>query len=152
LNRPAYFSTSKNYQMKNPIFQASLFALLILFLTTSCEETVDMPEESIPAEQLSLNEVKSDFLSPLPEEGAVQIRFDIQVADCYAGGQSLEVVIDSPDLYGFLWEVDGSHGGHASSIECACGATARVRVMSLADGESVYRSVELLPCEMDDSF
>lgn len=138
--------------MKTSIILSGIFAICTLIFTTSCEETVDLPEENIVAEQFSLNEIKSDILQPPHDEGSSQIRFDIQVTDCFSGGQTLEVIIDSPDQYSFLWEVNDSHGGHTRSVECVCGETARVRVMSLADGESAYRTVDLLPCEVDDSF
>ncbi|MCF8243526.1 MAG: hypothetical protein K9J37_16630 [Saprospiraceae bacterium] len=66
---------------------------------------------------------------------------------CYAGGTNLEVVVPGYDLrkkqFSFLWEVDGKKAGHLTSVQCACGKEAKVRVTHLLTGESVNLTMKL---------
>ncbi len=66
---------------------------------------------------------------------------------CFAGGTNLEVIVPGHDLnkreFGFMWEVDGKKAGHLSSVTCACGKEAKVRVTHLGTGESVNLTMKL---------
>jgi hypothetical protein len=74
------------------------------------------------------------------------IEFNILSANCYSGGSSYTVQIDSLEKYAFLWEVNGSHGGHEIDIDCACGRYATVRIMGLSDGLQTYSTINLEKC------
>lgn len=66
---------------------------------------------------------------------------------CFAGGTNLEVVVPGYDLnkkqFSFMWEVDGKKAGHLTSVQCACGKEAKVRVTHLRTGESVNLTMKL---------
>ncbi len=72
--------------------------------------------------------------------------FNIAVSPCYAGGTGFRVQIAQPEKYAYLWEINGSHGGHQMNIDCACGNYAKVRVMRLSDGLQVTRTIKLGKC------
>lgn len=79
---------------------------------------------------------------------------EILQSTCINGGNTLEVYIvgksaDSqkrPDEYTYLWTVDGNKAGHASSVDCACGQEATVRITEARTGASVTKLVRLRPC------
>ena len=63
------------------------------------------------------------------------------------GGVQFDLHISQPELYFFLWEINGRPGGHTPQIaDCHCGQEASIRVMRLSDGISVTRSLSLPPC------
>ncbi len=72
--------------------------------------------------------------------------FNLIATPCYTGGTGYRVQISQPQKYAFLWEVNGQHGGHQMSIDCACGEYAKVRVMRLSDGLQITRTVRLGKC------
>ncbi|MBI1227542.1 MAG: hypothetical protein GC192_20080 [Bacteroidetes bacterium] len=74
--------------------------------------------------------------------------FDFQIIanTCFAEGVSLNIKIDKPQDYAYIWEVNGSHGGHQMNQDCICGDYAKVRVMRLKDGKQVTRTIKLPSC------
>jgi len=86
-------------------------------------------------------------LSPLAElEQELTATFEVSIAvtDCFNEGSLLSVTIPNPELYGYLWEVNGQHGGHHNETAgCQCIEKATVQVMRLSDGLRVEKSIEL---------
>jgi hypothetical protein len=79
--------------------------------------------------------------------------FDILQQRCEDGsGIDLKPLIPgdaaecSKDRYSYLWEIDGSKGGHASDLKCACGKVATLTVTDAKTGLSYSRQVKLSPC------
>lgn len=98
---------------------------------------------------------KAPLLS-LPElENELPATFEvsIDVAQCINGGSLLSVSMPNPELYGYLWEVNGKAGGHHNeTLGCQCVENATVRVTRLADGLRVIKSIELTAsCSSDES-
>jgi len=86
-------------------------------------------------------------LSPLSElENNLPTTFEVSInaTECINGGTLLSARMPNPELYNYLWEVNGKHGGHHSQTKgCQCIKEATVRVMRLADGLSVNNAIQL---------
>ncbi len=98
---------------------------------------------------------KAPLLSPaeLDNEQPTTFEVSIDVAQCFNGGSQLFVSMPNPELYGYLWEVNGKAGGHHNQTSgCQCVENATVRVTRLADGLRVNKSIELIAsCLSDES-
>jgi hypothetical protein len=85
--------------------------------------------------------VKEDAVSRGSEAKAVDFRAELLQSPCFAGGTNLEVFLpgygQASREFSYLWEIDGSKGGHLPNVQCACGKEAKVRVTQLATGESI---------------
>lgn len=83
-------------------------------------------------------------LAELENELPTTFEVSIGVTHCINGGSLLSVEMPNPELYGYLWDVNGYHGGHHNeTLNCQCVETATVRVTRLADGLRVSKSIEL---------
>ena len=83
-------------------------------------------------------------LAELENELPATFEVSIDVAQCFNGGSLLAVTMPNPELYGYLWEVNGEHGGHHNeTFGCECVENATIRVTRLADGLRVDKSIEL---------
>lgn len=125
-------------------FACALLLSFSILLNTSCEESIDLPEVS--AEDSSSLTAEDE---PPCEGLACEFDVEIVVSTCFSGGTSLEAVTDSSEEYGFLWAIDGGHGGHARNVTCVCGDEATVRVTRLADGLSIFKTTKISDCEID---
>lgn len=77
----------------------------------------------------------------------IPMNFTLALNYCFAGGAGVSVNIDNPQNYAYIWEINGSSGGHyISTSSCNCGGTAKVTVTRLADGQSMSKSVNLPAC------
>lgn len=121
----------------------------------SCVQCMDRTSKMELAATLVVQPVKSDCkpvtdvkiqpdavsrgASNVPKP-APRFRAEILQSPCFAGGTNLEVYIAGYGTCGrefsYLWEVDGRKAGHLTSIACACGKEAKVRVTHLPSGES----------------
>ena len=83
-------------------------------------------------------------IAELENELPTTFEVSIDVSHCFNGGSLLSISMPNPELYGYLWEVNGHHGGHHNeTIGCQCVENATVRVTRLADGLKVDKSIEL---------
>lgn len=83
-------------------------------------------------------------LTELENELPATFEVSIDVAHCINGGSLLFVAMPNPELYGYLWEVNGKDGGyHNETLGCQCVENATIQVMRLADGLRVNKSIEL---------
>ncbi len=104
-----------------------LLSIIVLFTNNSSAQSMTKQ----PFAQKNMNKINKGFY------------FDIKSVTCFAGGTSLYVSIDKSNNYAFLWEIDGSHGGHQMNQECISGQYAKLRVMRLSDGLQMTRTVRL---------
>lgn len=133
------------------------FALLTsITLFTSCEKETTAPQQAFTLENAQLA-----LQASVAEDGEVsraavytnhqnRIYFDVREMTCVLSGTSLEVLVDRPENYAYLWQVNGRHNGHDSRISCACGEQATVHVMRLRDGARASKTIQLTKC-IDDS-
>lgn len=78
---------------------------------------------------------------------AVPFEFTIQKEQCLISKVNVFVTIKNPQLYGYLWEVNGKKEGHLQDLEgCRCGTSATVTVMRFSDGIRIKRSIDLPTC------
>lgn len=83
-------------------------------------------------------------LAELENELPATFEVSIDVVQCIDGGNLLSVAMSNPELYGYLWEVNGNHGGHHNeTFGCQCVENATIQVTRLADGLRVDKSIEL---------
>lgn len=74
--------------------------------------------------------------------------FDILKQACFVENIALSIMIENPNHYRYLWEINNKHGGHhIQPASCQCGTAATVRVTRISDGISLYKSVELPACQ-----
>ena len=113
--------------------------------------------DCVPAKAQASGTVQAERAPP-PTPAANEVLpenpvFEIRQARCEDGtGVDLDVFIPgnamqcSKDQYAFLWEIDGGKGGHAPTLNCACGKTAQLTVTDIKTGRSLTKEVTLLPC------
>lgn len=78
---------------------------------------------------------------------AVPFEFSIQKTPCLVEKIQVSVDIENPNLYGFLWQVDGNKEGHLQKLEgCRCGTSATVTVTRFSDGSRIKKSIMLPQC------
>jgi hypothetical protein len=115
-----------------PSFVMIIGLLSMVFLFTNNSSAQDSKKQ--PFAEKAMNNLNKGFY------------FSIKSVTCFAGGTSLYIAIEKSNNYAFLWEIDGSHGGHQMNQECICGQYAKLRVMRLSDGLQMSQTVGLPSC------
>ncbi len=78
--------------------------------------------------------------------------FLIETNQCLTDKVNISVTIENPQLYGFLWEINGNKAGHFLALEgCHCGTSAAITVSRLSDGVRIKRAITLPSCTANTS-
>ncbi len=112
-----------------------------IFIFCSCEkeaiEITHNPVDLLEAKNTTTNAERSQTI----------FEFSVLKHSCFQDKIALSVNIENPSAYGFLWEVNGGHGGHQQKmVGCYCGESATVSVMRLSDGITASSTVNLPSC------
>ncbi len=105
----------------------SFFILLSLFSLTACDE----------------DPLAMEAMTPLAD-----FDFELTMQACFAEKSLIILDIEASEKYSFLWEINGSKGGHEQSPSiCYCGTEATVSVTRMEDGLRKKKSINLPACE-----